>query len=197
MASPADNAFGPDVKIHPTAEVEPGAHVGEGTTIWGWTHVRSGGSIGKHCMIAERCFIDTGAIIEDCCRIQNGVSVYNGVWLKHHVFVGPEVTFTNDMFSAPWPEGEEHPPWSFGCTTVGPYTRIGANCTILANITIGSHCTIGAGAIVLADVPDNTTVVGTWKGKYHWLRKLLRFLWPRRRKQAHDVIVPLSVRNVD
>jgi acetyltransferase-like isoleucine patch superfamily enzyme len=31
---------------------------------------------------------------------------------------------------------------------------------ILPKITIGHHVTIGAGAVVIKDVPDNTTVTG-------------------------------------
>jgi UDP-3-O-[3-hydroxymyristoyl] glucosamine N-acyltransferase len=180
--------------ISATAQVDPLASIGEGTAIWGHTHIRDGALIGRNCMIAERCSVDEGAIVGDFCRIQNGVSIYSGVWLKHHVFVGPEVCFTNDLFSEEWPESQDRPPWSFGSTVVGPYTRIGANATILSNITIGSHCVIGAGATVVADVPDGKTVVGVWKGSLVQ-RLFKKLLWFRpKTRRTRDVIVPLELR---
>ena len=37
---------------------------------------------------------------------------------------------------------------------------VGAHAQVLGNITIGENAKIGAGAVVLKDVPPNTTVVG-------------------------------------
>lgn len=37
---------------------------------------------------------------------------------------------------------------------------VGSGSKVLGNITIGENVKIGANAVVLTDIPDNTTVVG-------------------------------------
>ena len=47
--------------------------------------------------------------------------------------------------------------------TVQDNVVIGAGSIVLGNITIGEDSRIGAGAIVLKDVPRDSTVVGIYK----------------------------------
>jgi len=47
-----------------------------------------------------------------------------------------------------------------GGITVGEGTLIGAGATICPNLVIGKWSVIGAGSVVIANVPDNTVVVG-------------------------------------
>lgn len=51
-----------------------------------------------------------------------------------------------------------------GSSEIGNNCFLGINCSIKNKVNIGNNVTIGMGAIVLADVPDNTTVIGIWKG---------------------------------
>lgn len=44
--------------------------------------------------------------------------------------------------------------------TIGDYVHIGTGAKILGPISIGDHARIGANAVVISDVPANTTVVG-------------------------------------
>lgn len=46
---------------------------------------------------------------------------------------------------------------------IGNNVDIGASAIILGNVKIGDNAIIGAGSIVLADVPENTTIMGIWK----------------------------------
>lgn len=50
-----------------------------------------------------------------------------------------------------------------GCN-IGDNVFVGANATVIQGVKIGMNSIIGAGSIVLADVPDNTKVVGVWGG---------------------------------
>ncbi|MGZ0087112.1 hypothetical protein ACWNXI_16515 [Caldibacillus thermoamylovorans] len=42
--------------------------------------------------------IDKNVIIGNFVKIQNGVSIYDGVEIEDYVFLGPHMTFTNDLY---------------------------------------------------------------------------------------------------
>ena len=73
-----------------------------------------------------------------------------------HVFVGPNVTFTDD----PHPMGCPHYLECAGGATVEDYVKIGANSTILPAIRIRAHALIGAGSVVVREVRARTVVMG-------------------------------------
>jgi len=82
------------------------------------------------------------------------VFIPTGVTIEDDVFIGPNVTFTNDKY--PKSRGD----WKLLETRVKRFAAIGAGCTINPGITIGENALIGAGSVVTRDVPDNTVVVG-------------------------------------
>ena len=47
-----------------------------------------------------------------------------------------------------------------GIPTIGSYVQIGCGAKILGHLTIGDNAQIGANAVVIKDVPSNTTAVG-------------------------------------
>ena len=70
------------------------------------------------------------------------------------VFIGPAVTFTNDL--NPRATGD----WEITKTEVHDGASIGANATIVCGTTLGAGCMVGAGSVVTKDVAPNTLVVG-------------------------------------
>lgn len=89
------------------------------------------------------------------CKIQNGVSVYAGVTLEDEVFVGLNVTVTNDLL--PRAQGQE---WQQVPVLVKTGASIGANATIVCGATLHEHCMVAAGSVVTADVPAYALVMG-------------------------------------
>lgn len=89
--------------------------------------------------IGQGLFIDhgTGVVIGETSVIGDNVTLYQGVTLGG---TGKE-------------KGKRHP-------NIGDNVVIGAGAKILGNITIGENSYIGANAVVLKDVPPNSTVVG-------------------------------------
>jgi hypothetical protein len=71
------------------------------------------------------------------------------------VFVGPNVTFSNDKFPR-----SRRLPAKFAVTTIMEGASIGANATILPGITIGRGAMVGAGAVVTHDLPARVVAVG-------------------------------------
>ncbi|MEW6101361.1 MAG: serine O-acetyltransferase [Candidatus Omnitrophota bacterium] len=89
--------------------------------------------------IGKRFFIDhgMGVVIGETSIIGDDVLIYQGVTLGG---TGLE-------------KGKRHP-------TIGNNVVIGAGANVLGNINIGDNSYIGANAVVIKDVPANSTVVG-------------------------------------
>ncbi len=90
--------------------------------------------------IGKRFFIDhgMGVVIGETSEIADDCSIYHGVTLGG--------TTTTD-------KGKRHPSLEDGVI-------IGAGAKVLGPITIGSGSKVGSNAVVVKDVPANSTVVG-------------------------------------
>lgn len=96
--------------------------------------IHPGAEIGKFLFIDHGMGVVIGetAVIGDYCTIYHGVTL-GGTGKEKDV--------------------KRHP-------TVGDHVIIGAGAKILGPITIGNNSKIGAGAVVLKDVPENSTAIG-------------------------------------
>jgi acetyltransferase-like isoleucine patch superfamily enzyme len=146
----------PKFFAHPTAEVSEKAKIGDDTKIWHQAQVREKAVIGRNCVIGKSAYIDFGVKIGSRVKIQNHVSVYHGVTIEDDAFVGPSVTFTNDMRPRAFRWSEE----LVVPTLVKKGASIGANSTILCGITIGEYAMVGAGSVVTKNVPPHGLVFG-------------------------------------
>ncbi|MGB2351402.1 MAG: acyltransferase, partial [Akkermansiaceae bacterium] len=81
--------------------------------------------------------------------------IWDGLEIEDDVFIGPNVTFTNDKH----PRSKQHPD-AFEKTIVRQGASIGANATILPGVTIGAGAMVGAGSVVTRDVSAGVTVAG-------------------------------------
>jgi len=129
--------------------------IGEGTRVWAFAHILPGAKIGSDCNICDHVFIENDVVIGDRVTIKCGVQIWDGLRIEDDVFIGPNATFTNDLF----PRSKVYPE-KFATTVIQKGASIGANATILAGKTIGKNSMVGAGAVVTRDVPPNSIVVG-------------------------------------
>jgi acetyltransferase-like isoleucine patch superfamily enzyme len=141
-------------QIHPSADVQS-RNIGRNSRIWQFVVVLPGATIGEDCNICAQCFIENNVVVGHRVTLKNGVYLWDGLRIEDDVFIGPNVTFTNDRF----PRSRQIPD-SFLTTTVKRGASIGANATILPGIEIGEHAMVGAGAVVTRNVPDGAVVVG-------------------------------------
>jgi UDP-2-acetamido-3-amino-2,3-dideoxy-glucuronate N-acetyltransferase len=141
--------------IHPSAHVSEQASIGENTKVWINVQIREQASIGENCIISKDVYIDHTVQIGQRCKIQNSVSVYAGVTVKDDVFVGPNVSFTNDKI--PRAFNQE---WKITPTLVENGVSIGANATIVCGVTLGEYCMVASGSVVTKDVPPFSLVMG-------------------------------------
>lgn len=140
--------------IHSLADVQS-INIGEGTSIWQFSIVLKGAKIGKNCNINCQVFIENDVVIGNNVTIKPGVQIWDGVSLEDDVFVGPNVTFTNDLFPK-----SKNKDFELKKTIVKKGASIGANATILAGITIGENSLIGAGSVVTKNIPENEIWIG-------------------------------------
>lgn len=132
---------------HPTAIVESEA-IGEETRIWHFVHIREKAKIGRSCNIGKSVYIDTEVEIGNNVKIGNFVSVFKGVKIEDDVFIGPSVTFTNDLYPRAFIWNEDR----IVRTVIRKGASIGANATIICGVTINEYAVVGAGSVVAKDV---------------------------------------------
>ena len=89
-----------------------------------------------------------GVVISNSSIIGKGCIVYYNSIITHDCSVGEFVEIAPSVNL-------------LGRSTVGAYSQIGSNTTILPDLVIGENVIIGAGSVVTKDVPDNCIVVGT------------------------------------
>lgn len=140
--------------IHVLADVQP-TTIGTGTRIWQFVVVLAGAKIGQDCNICSHCLIENDVLIGDRVTVKSGVQLWNGLRVGDDVFIGPNVTFTND----------KHPKsgnvnFTLLSTRIEAGASIGGGATLLPGVLIGAGAIVGAGAVVTKDVPPGTTVVG-------------------------------------
>lgn len=140
--------------IHSLADVQSTA-IGAGTRVWQFVVVLPAAKIGQDCNICSHCLIENDVVIGDRVTVKSGVQLWDGLRLGDDVFIGPNVTFTND----------KHPrsgnsDFNLLFTYIESGASIGGGSTVLPGVVIGAGATVGAGAVVTKDVPPGVTVVG-------------------------------------
>lgn len=141
--------------IHESADVQSKS-IGTGTTIWQYVVVLPGAKIGCDVNICSHCFIENDVIVGDRVTIKSGVQLWDGINVGNDVFIGPNVTFTNDKF----PRSKIYPE-KFLSTKIENNVSIGGGAVILPGLTIGANAMVGAGAVVTKSVPPYAIVVGS------------------------------------
>lgn len=140
--------------VHPQGLCET-TTIGDGSRVWAFAHVLPGAVIGRDANICDHVFIENDVVVGDRVTIKSGVQLWDGTRLGDDVFVGPNVTFTNDAF----PRSKQYPE-SFAITEVASGASIGGGAVILPGVKIGRAAMVGAGAVVTKDVPAHAIVVG-------------------------------------
>jgi len=129
--------------------------IGYNTTVWQFSVILPNAVIGSNCNINCHTFIENDVVIGDNCTVKSGVYLWDGITVGQNVFIGPNVTFTNDQY----PKSKVKPA-KFIAATIKDDVSIGANATIIGGVTINENALIGAGSVVTKDVPANAIIAG-------------------------------------
>lgn len=139
--------------IHPLADCQ--AIIPEDTNIWQFCVVLPQARIGHNCNVCSHSFIENEVVIGDNVTIKCGVQLWDGITLEDNVFIGPNVTFTNDRY--PRSKNEK---WQLEKTVVRRGASIGAGVVVVCGIEIGENAMIGAGSVLTKSVPAGELWMG-------------------------------------
>ena len=142
------------IDIHTTADVKTHS-IGEGTHVWQYVVILPDAKIGKDVNICAHCFIENNVVIGDRVTIKSGVQLWDGLRVGDDVFIGPNVTFTNDKF----PRSKIYQE-NILETRIEDYASLGGGAVILPGVVIGTGAMVGAGAVVTKSVPPYAIVTG-------------------------------------
>lgn len=140
--------------IHPLSDVKS-KHIGQGTSVWQFVVILPGARIGEECNINAHCLIENDVVLGNRVTVKSGNYLWDGLRIKDDVFIGPNVTFTNNKY----PRSKTYPE-KFMITTVHRGASIGGGAIFLPGVSIGEFSMIGAGAVVTKDVPPRAIVFG-------------------------------------
>lgn len=140
--------------IHALTDVRTDA-IGQGTRVWQFVVILPGAQIGADCNICSHCLIEGDVHVGDRVTVKSGVQLWNGMRVGDDVFIGPNVTFTNDRYPK-----SGNKAFAMQSTVIESGASIGGGATILPGVRIGKGALVGAGAVVTRDVAPGVTVVG-------------------------------------
>lgn len=146
----------------PNQQIAPNVKLGKDVRIFSFVNLY-GCEIGDETKIGTFVEIQKGAKIGKRCKISSHTFICEGVTLEDEVFVGHNVTFTNDRFPrATTADGklQTEADWKCEATLVKRGASIGSSVTLLCGIEIGEYAIIGAGSVVTKNVPPYTVVAG-------------------------------------
>jgi acetyltransferase-like isoleucine patch superfamily enzyme len=148
-------SFVTDVYVDPTAIIDNRVSLGSGTKVWHFVHIMEDAKIGNECVLADYVYVGRGVKIGNGVKLENRATVYEGVKIEDKVFVGPHVTFTNDLYPRSF-----NTDWKILQTLVKEGSSIGAGTVIVCGVTIGEYALIGAGSIVTENIPPHALAYG-------------------------------------
>jgi acetyltransferase-like isoleucine patch superfamily enzyme len=150
-----DVEIGEGVLIGGHVVIHSGVRIGAGSRVGDHAQIREGAEIGAGSTVGSYVSVDPGVVVGDRVSIQTRCYITGGTRIEDDVFVGPGVTLTNDNTM------DRHgPDFSFEGPLLRRACRVGGGATICPGVEIGEEAFVAAGALVAADVPPRTVVMG-------------------------------------
>lgn len=146
--------IGANSVIRANAVIYGGVRIGPGFQCGHGAMIRENNEIGENCSVGTNAVLEPGNRIGSHSRIHSGCFLENAT-LGERVFVGPNVTFTDDP----------HPPCVectefVGGATVEDGAAIGGNTTLMPGVRVGAGALVGGGSVVTKDVPPGMVAAG-------------------------------------
>jgi UDP-2-acetamido-3-amino-2,3-dideoxy-glucuronate N-acetyltransferase len=137
------------------ADVHPTVKMGMNTFVWSFAVICEGVEIGDNCVVGSGVYIGRNTKIGNGVRIGDKAHVTDHMVIENNVFIAPMAIMMNDKYPVVSNPGFKRcdPYLEEGCS-------LGCASVILPGVKIGKNSMVGAGAVVIKDVPKNTTWAG-------------------------------------
>lgn len=149
--------LGDDVVVGACSVLFAGSSFAEGVLIGDLATVRENVQVGRDSIIGRAVIVELNTRIGERVVLQSGCYITGDSVIEDDVFVGPEVSTSNDKYMGLRPVRYAGPHIEKGA-------RIGNNATLLPGIRVGSQAIVGAGAVVTRDVQPGAVVAGVPAG---------------------------------
>jgi acetyltransferase-like isoleucine patch superfamily enzyme len=137
------------------AIVLAGARIGPGAIVGDQAHVRERAVIGEGTLIGRGSAVDNDVTIGARVKVQTMVYLTAFTLVEDDVFVGPCAMTTNDDTM-----GRLAQDAPLRGATLRRACRIGGGVVLVPGVEVGEEAFVAAGAVVTADVPARTVVMG-------------------------------------
>ncbi|MDP6890468.1 MAG: acyltransferase [Phycisphaerales bacterium] len=117
--------------------------------------IREHTTMGDHVVIGTQTVIDGRVTIGDYVKIESQCYIPTHTTIGSRVFFGPGVTLTNDRY--PLKQRDQYKPEG---PIIEDGVTLGGNVVVCPGVRIGEGSFVAAGAVVTADVPPMSLVVG-------------------------------------
>jgi acetyltransferase-like isoleucine patch superfamily enzyme len=142
--------------------IAPDVRLGKNVRICDFTNLY-GCEIGDDVKIGTFVEIQKGVKIGNRCKISSHTFICEGVTLEDEIFIGHNVTFTNDRYPRATNESgqlQTDADWICIPTLIKRGASIGSGATLLCGVTVGEDAMVGVGSVVTKDVPRGAVVAG-------------------------------------
>jgi acetyltransferase-like isoleucine patch superfamily enzyme len=153
--APGPARLGDGAAIGAGSVVLAGAVIGSGCVVGDQAHVRERATIGEDSVVGRGVSVENDVSVGARVRLQTNAYITAWSVVEDDVFVAPGVILTNDPTAGRRRAGEQ-----LRGATLRRACRIGAGAVLLPGIEVGEEAFVGAGAVVTADVPARTVVLG-------------------------------------
>jgi UDP-3-O-[3-hydroxymyristoyl] glucosamine N-acyltransferase len=125
--------------------------------------IRENSAIGNACSAGTNSDLQGHLVIGDHCRLHSNVHICQFSVIGNFVFIYPGVILAND----------KHPPTELAKgPTIGDYTQIGIQSSVIGDVVIGENCLIGAQTLVGKSFDDFSFILGSPARKKGDVREL-------------------------
>lgn len=147
----AETNIGANCLIRSGAIVYADVQLGDGFSCGHRVTIREKTVFGKNCRVGTLSDIQGYVRFGDHCWLHSNVFVAQYTEVGNFVFLYPHVMLANDKYP---------PSNNVKGATIGDYSQVAANSTVLGGITIGQHVLVGAASLVMKDAPDYALILG-------------------------------------
>jgi acetyltransferase-like isoleucine patch superfamily enzyme len=151
-----------DGEVESYTRIAPDVKLGKDVKVFAFVNLY-GCTIGDRTKVGTFVEVQKNAVIGSDCKISSHTFICEGIHIGDGVFVGHNVTFTNDRYPrAVNLDGsmQTEKDWEVIPTYVEDGASIGSSAIVLCGVTIGKNAMVGAGSVVTKSIPPGELWAG-------------------------------------